>query len=148
VNSLPIDRDALTVAMAIAPGVYARNRMFAFHRDPEVKRAKARAAVLRGLVRQLSGSHGAIEGLVIERGHSGGRALVRYRLANLRFERHAELSEVEASCLLYMAMRAGAAGLHPSAEDRAVLHGALRRLVPGVPGSPSAGSGLADLLEG
>ena len=56
-----IDLEALTLAMALAPGVYARNRHFAlFKQHPEVARARARAAVLRGLVRQLSGAHGKL----------------------------------------------------------------------------------------
>ena len=44
-----VDEGALTVAMAIAPGVYARNRMFAFYKHPGVARARARAATLRGM---------------------------------------------------------------------------------------------------
>jgi hypothetical protein len=144
--SFPVDRDALTVAMAVAPGVYARNRLYAFHKDPEVRRAKARASIVRGLVRQLVGHRGATSGLVIERGH--GRAVVRYRVDSLHLERRAELSDVEAACLLYLAAKAGATDLVPTPEDRALLHTALRRLSAGVPGlGGRAGGGLGDLLD-
>ncbi len=132
--------------MAVAPGVYARNRLFAFHKHPDVRRAKARAAILRGLVRQLSGLQGATSGLVIER--TQGRAVVRYRVDSLRFERRTELSEVEAACLLYLAGRAGAGELRATAEDRALLHATLHRLTgslgsfAGTPQPPrSGGSG-------
>ena len=45
--------EALTVAMALAPGVYARNRMFELFANAGVKRAKSRAATLRGIVKHL-----------------------------------------------------------------------------------------------
>jgi len=147
VTPAPFDREALMVAMAIAPGAYARNRLFALHKDPEVRRAKARAAVLRGLVRQLSGAHGEVAGLCIERAH--GHVTVRYRVQELHFERQAELSEVEAACLLYLGGRAGAPGLQATAEDRALLHAALRKLTPGlsVAGGATRGGSLTELLE-
>jgi hypothetical protein len=127
-----IDRDALTVAMSVAPGAYARNRMFSLHKHPEVQRARARAAIVRGLVRQLSGALGTVEGLVVERSHAGGRALLQYRIANLHLERRVELTDVEAACVMYLAGRVGAAGLRPSAEDRALLQVALRRMTAGL----------------
>ena len=52
---LPLDREALVVAMALVPGMYARNKLFTLHREPEVRRARARAAMIRGVVRQLAG---------------------------------------------------------------------------------------------
>jgi hypothetical protein len=143
-----LDRDALLVAMAVAPGVYARNRHFALHKHPEVRHAKERAAVLRGLVRQLAGKHGGISGLVIER--APGRARVRYRVESLRFERQADLSEVEAACFFYLAGRAGSSELRASPEDRALLQAALRRLTGGVGlGAVDAGrtEGMGELLD-
>lgn len=147
--SLPVvDRDALTVAMAVAPGVYARNRLFSFFKDPEVKKAKGRAAVLRGLAAQLSDLRGAASEVAIER--AGGQAVVRYRIDSLRFERRTVLSEIEAACLLYLAARAGASDLRPTAEDRALLHAALRKLAAGLGGVGAAGprqSPLGNLLD-
>jgi hypothetical protein len=144
-----LDRDALLVAMAVAPGVYARNRYFSLHTHPEVRYAKARAAILRGLVRQLAGKHGGVTGLVIERGP--GRARVRYRVESLRLERQAELSDVEAACFFYLAGRAGSSELRPSPEDRALLHAALRKLGghPQTPGPDgfSGPEGMGELLD-
>jgi hypothetical protein len=112
--------------MALAPGVYARNRHYALHKDPRVRRARARASLLRGLVRQLAGAEGPLDGIEIER--SSSRVELRYRISRLRFERTAELTLVEAACLAYLATRDGVAGLVPSTEDRARLVTALRRL--------------------
>jgi hypothetical protein len=109
-----LDSEALTVAMAVAPGVYARNRHYALYSDPHMRRARARAAVLRGLVRQLAGAEGPLEGLAIRR--DSPHVEIRYRVARLRMERRAELT------------REGVPGLTPTADDRARLHGALRRL--------------------
>jgi hypothetical protein len=124
-----VDEGALTVAMAVAPGVYARNRMFAFHKDPAVRRARARAATIRGLVRQLQGAHGAPCELVLAR---GARCVLKYRIDRLRLERKVELTEIEAACFAYLAARAGVRDVHATAEDRAMVDAALRRLATGL----------------
>ncbi len=125
------DAAALTTAMAVAPGVYARNRMFAFFKDPTVRRARDRAALLRGVVRQLSGSHGDAEVLGFER--SSARNLLRYRVPAIRLERAVELDAQEAACLTYLLARAGssllgAADSESAVADRAAVETALRRL--------------------
>src|SRR5579862_7877189 len=123
---LPLDRDALTVAMSLVPGMYARNRLFSLYREPEVRRAKARAAILRGAVRQLAGAHGDVEGIAFVR--HGEVTLLRYRIPRMHLERCLELSECERACLLFLAGRAGIHGLRATPEDRAHLDAALRRL--------------------
>ncbi len=125
------DAAALTTAMALAPGVYARNRMFAFFKDPTVRRARDRAALLRGVVRQLTGSHGAAE--VLEFARSAERSRLRYRVPAIRLERVVELDAQEAACLAYLVARAGSSLLGPTdspaaAADRAAVEAALRRL--------------------
>jgi hypothetical protein len=121
-----VDRDALMVAMAVVPGLYSRNRMFAMYGDPEVKRAKARASVIRGVVRQLTGFHGEPGDIALAR--NGDARTLRYRIPRVKLDRRLELSEIEAACLVYLAGRAGVRGMHPSAEDRAHIDSALRRL--------------------
>jgi hypothetical protein len=112
--------------MALAPGVYARNRHYMLHKDPRMCRARARASLLRGLVRQLAGAEGPLDGIAIER--SSPFVHVRYRVARLRMERTAELTLIEAACVFHLATREGVRGLVPTAEDRAHLLSALRRL--------------------
>jgi hypothetical protein len=126
VPCVPVDPEALTVAIAIAPGAYARNRLFSLYENPDVRRARARSSLLRGLARQLAGSHGPLEGLAIDRASSVVH--VRYRVTSVRMDRRSDLSEVEAACVLHLAARGGARGFAPSAEDRARLNVALQRL--------------------
>ena len=121
------DTAALTVAMALAPGVYARNRLFAMYKDPAVRAARARAAALRGVVRQLGGAQGEVTNVRFLR--TGARTVLTYELAQVRLSRTVELTELEAACLSYMGGRAGVRGMTASAEDRALIDAALRRLV-------------------
>jgi hypothetical protein len=123
-------REALVVAMAVVPGIYARNRHFALHERADVRRARARAAQLRGIVRQLAGTHGQIEELALVRCDLAFE--LRYRVRAVRMERRALLSETEASCVAYLATRAGVSCLHATDEDRARIDAALRRLATGL----------------
>jgi hypothetical protein len=128
-----LDAEALTIAMAVAPGVYSRNRFFHLHKAPEMRRARSRAAVLRGIVKHLlslqQGGTDAASAIGMDR--HGGRVKLSYKMPALRFERSAELTELEASCLLYLAERAGLCGLSPSQGERDGLHAALCRLAGG-----------------
>ena len=129
-RSAGVDRESLAIAMAVVPGLYSRNRYFAFYGDPEVRRARTRAAVLRGVVRQLSGAQGAVENVSLARGERGCE--LRYSIASLRLERKVALSDLEAACVAYLAARAGVACVRASDEDRAKIDGALKRLAVGL----------------
>ena len=132
-RSTGVDRESLAIAMAVVPGIYSRNRYFAFYGDPEVRRARTRAAVLRGLVRQLSGALGEVENVSLARGERGCE--LKYSIASLRIERKVSLSDLEAACVAYLAARAGiacGASLRASDEDRAKIDGALKRLAVGL----------------
>jgi hypothetical protein len=131
------DREALTVAMAIVPGLYSRNRLFTLFREPEVKRAKARAAMIRGVVRQLAGAHGVAESVVLAR--HGDVVLLRYRVPTMRLERRVEMTETERACLVFLAARAGIPHVHATPEDRAHVDAVLKRL--GVSPAEASASG-------
>jgi hypothetical protein len=133
----PFDRDALVVAMTIVPGLYSRNKMFAFFNDPEIRRARARAAQLRGIVRQLAGSQGAPAIVELSRAHRGSPAaaapaVLCFSIPLIRLVRRVELSELEAACLAYLCARAGVTCLHPEPDDRVMLDSALRKLAGGL----------------
>ncbi len=127
--------EALTVAMALAPGVYARNRMFALFANPGVRRAKSRAATLRGIVKHL----GRACALTLERNEADGSAgrdatgqidfVLRYEIPVMRLTRVVELSRVELAALRLLAMRAGAPALGADDDDRALVATALARLL-------------------
>ncbi len=126
----PLDREALVVGMTLVPGLLSRNRAFALFQDPEVRRARVRAALLRGIVRQLSGGQGAVERLEVVAG-PGAREL-RYRVPGIRMDRRATLSDAEYACVAYLAGRASVTGLQASDDDRARIEAALRRLSVGL----------------
>jgi hypothetical protein len=125
-----VERDALVVGMTLVPGFVSRNKSFALFEDPEVRRARRRAGLLRGIVRQLAGAHGAIDALSVS--HGGDAFELRYRVPALRIERRATMTALELGCVRYLAGRAGVPGLHATDEDRAGIDGALRRLAAGL----------------
>jgi hypothetical protein len=121
--------EALTVAMALAPGVYTRNRMFDFFAQPAVQRARSRASVLRGIVRQLPRAR-AVTVETEGRTATGERTYVlRYQIPEMHLARVAELTRVELAAMRLLAERAGVAALPPSADDRAIVDAALARLM-------------------
>jgi hypothetical protein len=115
--------EALTVAMALAPGVYARNRMFALFANPAVQRAKSRAATLRGIVKHL----GRACAVTLERENAD--FVLRYQIPALRLTRVAELTRVELAALRVMASKAGAPCLLPEEGDKILVETALARLL-------------------
>jgi len=125
-----VDREALVVGMTLVPGLVSRNRSFALFENPEVRRARVRAALLRGIVRQLTGIQGRVEAFGVVA--ATGAREVRYSLPGLRVQRRAVLSDVEYACVAYLAGRAGVADLSADAEDRARIDAALRRLAAGL----------------
>jgi len=84
----PVDREALVVGMTLVPALVSRNRSFALFEDPEVRRARVRAALLRGIVRQLSGTLGKVEALDVV-ASSGARDAQRRRVRVRRVPRWA-----------------------------------------------------------
>ena len=128
--SRAVDREALVVGMTLVPGLVSRNRSFALFENPEVRRARVRAALLRGIVRQLTGTQGRIEAFGVVA--ATGAREVRYSLPGMRMQRCALLSDVEYACVAYLAGRAGVAVLSADAEDRARIDAALRRLAAGL----------------
>jgi hypothetical protein len=125
-----VDREALVVGMTLVPGLVSRNRSFTLFENPDVRRARVRAALLRGIVRQLTGTQGRVEAFGVVAG--GGAREVRYSLPGLRVQRRAVLTDLEYACVAYLAGRAGVADLSADDEDRARIDAALRRLAAGL----------------
>ncbi len=125
-----VDREALVVGMTLVPGLVSRNRSFALFENPDVRRARVRAALLRGIVRQLTGTQGRVEAFGVVA--ATGAREVRYSLPGLRMQRRAVLTDVEYACVAYLAGRAGVAVLSADDEDRARIDAALRRLAAGL----------------
>jgi hypothetical protein len=124
------ERDALVAGMTLVPALISRNRHFTLFEDHEMRRARVRAALLRGIVRQLTGAHGQVEALEVLQA-LGAREL-RYRVPGIRMARRAVLTDLEYSCVAYLAGRARVTGLAADEEDRARIEAALRRLSAGL----------------
>jgi len=127
----PADRDALTVAMAVVPGFFSRNKMYALYKDPGVLRARARAALLRGVARQLAGANGETAWVSLSRACGEG-CVLHYRVPKMHLERRVEMSELEGACVAYLVARAGASVLEATEHDRALIDRALARLAAGL----------------
>jgi hypothetical protein len=121
-----VDCEALVAAMTLVPAFLSRNRSFHLFEDPDIRRARRRAARLRGIVRQLGGAYGKVESLRVV-ANKGGREL-RYQVPRMRVDRCAVLTELEYSLVAYLAARSGVSGLSPGEEDRARIDAALRQL--------------------
>lgn len=126
-----LDHEALVCAMALVPDAWSRNKMFAFYMRPEVRAARARAATLRALARELGGRRGRVEGLRVERAADG--VVLHYRVPAVRLSRVAHLSEAELACLSELARLVGSPEPRATPEGRARLYATLARLPHGLP---------------
>lgn len=114
--------------MVVAPGVYARNRMFDLFTSAGARRARARAAVVRGIVPQL----GRATAITLETPDGPrGSYVLRYLVPSMRLTRVVELSAVELAALRVVAERASVRVLTLDASDTDLVAKALARLMDG-----------------
>lgn len=113
--------DALTAALVFRRAESSRNRNFAIHATRDGATARRRAARVRGLVRQITGTFGPAREVMVE--PDGDEVRLRYSLARVALTREARMSRVDLSIVRVALLRAGAR-LLPGAliardEDRA-----------------------------
>jgi len=120
------DVEALTTALVLAPGVYARNRMFDRMSTPPAQRARTRASLLRGLVPQLARA----TNVAVTREPALDYTL-RLSIPAIHFTRVVQLSAVELAALRIAAERANVRGLPVGQEDRDLVAASLSRLLDG-----------------
>jgi hypothetical protein len=129
-----VDPDALMVALIVAPGVYARNRMFSLFEEAPMKAARKRASLVRGIVRQWMTYRREELRVCFAPGSSGilGDCSVRltYTIESVRLRCDVSLTELEAACLRYVASRGPKAVLEPNAADATRVQEMLQRLAP------------------
>lgn len=111
--------------MVLAPATYARNRFFRLFEQPVYAQMRARAKVLRGLIRELLGT-GSRQAEIVGTQVLDDRVLVRLHVPGLSYERTTALSPLE-SALLNFAVARGRGARVPK-EDEDLVHEALRRL--------------------
>lgn len=121
-----VDLDALLAALILAPRTFSRNRFFWLFERPEAARVRRRAARVRGILRQLTGTPKPAAEIVGERVLSDGQVHLRYRVEELGYTRTAALSALEAATLRYAMHRSGRSKL--SHDERLAVENALSRL--------------------
>jgi hypothetical protein len=92
--------DALAVAMAIVPTAYSRNKMFAFYKKPEVRRARDRSRAMRSLARELAGRLGRVSDIELVQAEQTWT--LRYKIPSVRLGRSAELTNAELACVVHL----------------------------------------------
>jgi hypothetical protein len=132
-----LNAESLLCALIIAPHSFARNRFHSLFEDPVLKRVRGRAKRVRGIIRQLAQTGPERAEIVGQQELEDGRILLRYRIANLAFERTTSLSSLEAAAVNCALHKVGKAEY--SAEDKRRVESALQQL--GVDGAGSAGAG-------
>jgi hypothetical protein len=131
--------EALTCAMALAPGVYARNRMFDLFTKVALSHARRRAMTLRGIVRHLG--HACAVSVLPDNdrcaaGASPGssqaaRFILRYQIPQMSLERASSISRLELAIVRLLATRAQIPCLPASDADRTLVQNALMQLLLG-----------------
>lgn len=129
--------EALTVAMIVAPGVYARNRMFDLFTSAGARRARTRASAVRGMVPQLARAS-AVTVSLEALGHCAGELaqgavpktfVLRYAVSAVRLTRVVELSAAELAALRLALSRANIHVLPPADGDAALVTATLASLM-------------------
>jgi hypothetical protein len=130
------DLEALLVALVLAPATYSRNRFFSLYTDPEVRRVRRRASLIRSIVRHIAHISSAVqvETLTIEP-VVGGRVALTYVVPSIGLRRTSILDPLELSLVRFAVARApkeppSAAALAPDDPDRLRIEAALVRLAP------------------
>ncbi len=117
---LDVDLRGLLVALVLVPQSYPRNRFYELYRRPEARRVRRRAALLRGVIADLT--HAA-SNVRVQRGD--GHVIVRYRLEEVGVERMSRIDDDELAVVKLVLERSGKShALDPVDQD------ALRRVRP------------------
>jgi hypothetical protein len=117
--------EALSCAMAIVPTAYSRNKMFAFYKQPEVRRAKARARAMRSLGREIAGRLGRATDIELTQTDTGW--VLRFRIPSVGMGRTADLSQAELACVVHLVGAFGGEAKW-APPHREILEGTLARL--------------------
>lgn len=119
-----LDVDSLTVAFTLVPRLFPRNRMFAVHEERNVRRAKRRAATLRGVIQDLGSEATVAASVSLEQKPDELR--VSYVRSDVGLRRRIFLSPVEAASVAYVLEKGGRKSPWPS--DPGLVNEALARL--------------------
>ena len=140
-----LDLEALLVALVLAPATYSRNRFFDLYADPEARRTRRRASLLRSIVRHVAAIDQARHGEIVGAEPApGGSVLLTYVVPAMGLRRTTTLEPIEMALVRYAIARARAIAvlappLPEGDPDRLRIESTLHRLA-GLPAEPSDGS--------
>lgn len=122
-----VDPAALLVALVLSPASYPRNRFFAMYTRSSLRKARWRAALLRGLVNAVARPREVVsdEQLVC---HADGSKTLSYRVDALNLKVTTHLLRHEAAVVEVAIARIRC--LPPPDEASGVVHEMLARLAP------------------
>lgn len=131
----PPDADALMVALIMAPGTFSRNRFFQLFEDKRLRKARRRARMVRGLIKEMTepwplmnSSLHPVTALIECEEVVNGELRLQYSVPDMGYRRSARLSLIEAAALRYCLDRAGK--LRVSELERRVVEDCLLKLAP------------------
>jgi hypothetical protein len=130
-----VDREALLVALVLAPATYSRNRFYDMYRDPEVRAVRRRASLVRSIVRHLTRRDPKARGQVAQVGPCGAQVELVYVVPALGLRRTALLDPIEISLVRFALGRSASSApeLDGPTDDgtaRAHIESVLARLAP------------------
>lgn len=131
------DPEAMVVALVLSPSSYPRNRFFALFNIAPLRKARWRAAQLRGLVNALARPQAPVTDYSI-RHHESGKVL-SYRVPSMNLRVRAFLQPHEAAVVELAVARIR--GEAPPSEAASTVNRWLSRLAPAPPEAPPARSG-------
>lgn len=139
-----LDLEALSVALVLDPATYSRNRFFELYDDPSMRRVRRRAALLRGLIKQLATVLDRSSAMTLSSTARGDMEELRFEIPSLGLRRRTLLDATEGALLRFALDRRTRAEVVPGElalrkEDRERVHQALLRL------SAPMGDARADL---
>jgi hypothetical protein len=128
-----LDLEAILVALVLVPATYSRNRFFSLYTDPEMRRIRRRASIVRSIIRHISRANPAEQGEILRiEPIEKSRVALTYVVPALGLRRTATLDPIELSLIRFDMARATGRGtpLAPDDPDRLRIEAALQRLAP------------------
>jgi len=107
-----IDLEGLLVALTLAPNTFSRNRFFGMYTDPAARKVHRRAALLRGVMKQLVAPQGPRAVTLASREEGG--AMLAYEMPALGLRRTVPLEPLELAVLRFAIARGAQAASAPA----------------------------------
>jgi hypothetical protein len=126
----PDARDALLVALVLAPATYSRNRFYELYaREPEARRVRRRASMIRSVVRHVASADPQRHGdIIATEPHPTGGVSLTYVVPAMGLRRTTVLDVIEMALIRYAIARASGSALAADDVDRARIEAAAHGL--------------------